>query len=122
MNANAASGVVAAAVSAPKSTATVAPKVAPPSDKEPKALVAERGDDVELSESSRFLQASVAQSEARPKEPPVVAAKRPASQWEQDRMDQIDRLVLLLHKGQYHVEPFMVDEIALRLARQMIHA
>ena len=35
-------------------------------------------------------------------------------------LDRIDRLEVLLHQGQYKVEPFMVDEIALRLARFMV--
>lgn len=42
-----------------------------------------------------------------------------ASQWSQDRLARLDHLALLVKEGHYRIEPFMVDEIALRLARAM---
>lgn len=42
--------------------------------------------------------------------------------WERDRLSRLDQMELLVQKGRYNVTPFMVDEIALRLARSMILA
>lgn len=48
--------------------------------------------------------------------------RHPGGEWEQDRLSKLDQLELLVQKGQYNIVPFMVDEIALRLARFMILA
>lgn len=80
-------------------------------------------DRLELSDSAKALQNPSSQAKSPEKTPDAAkpSAKSP-SQWDQDRLARIDQLELLLHKGQYRVEPFMVDEIALRLARSMVTA
>ena len=55
---------------------------------------------------------------------PVDAAPETGAQgpWERDRLSRLDQMELLVQKGRYNVTPYMVDEIAVRLARSMIAA
>ncbi len=78
-------------------------------------------DRVELSDQSKNRWGSVDLSEIKSEKIAEPDAKKPG-RWEETRLSQLDRLELLIQKGQYNITPFMVDEIALRLARSMILA
>jgi hypothetical protein len=119
MNANVSAGAMIVATSAAKPSAPTAKSVAIPQDQEStKAKVRDATDNLDLSEGALALQSAQA---TQPKlDAPRIPVQAPRSQWDQDKLDQIDRLEVLLHQGQYKVEPFMVDEIALRLARFMV--
>jgi len=77
-------------------------------------------DRLELSGSSQDLQPAAARSKTLDTRPePKPEDPDEASQWSQDRLARLDHLALLVKEGHYRIEPFMVDEIALRLARAM---
>ncbi|HQF55656.1 MAG TPA: hypothetical protein PK208_11120 [Fibrobacteria bacterium] len=117
MNANVSSAAAVVATNAAKPSPQTAKTVSTPVEAS-KHPIPETTDNLDLSEGALALQEALAPS---PKiEPPQVPIAAPRSQWDQDKLDRIDRLEVLLHQGQYKVEPFMVDEIALRLARFMV--
>ena len=104
-------------INASKAMATPAPQVAVPPVRSAPASepskTATPQDKVEISDQAANLLQSRSDS-GKPISHP--------SQWSQDRAARLDQLELLVQKGQYHIEPFMVDEIALRLARSMVSA
>ncbi len=119
MNANVSAGAAIVATDAAKATAQMVKPLATPvgeSRKAPREIV----DNLDLSEGSLALQTTSVQQPEPKIEAPRIPIQAPRSQWDQDKLDQIDRLEVLLSKGQYSVEPFMVDAIALRLARFMV--
>lgn len=118
MNANVSAGAAIVATNATKAPIQTTKPVTSPVGEQPKQPIRDTADNIDLSEGALALQmASVPEPKIQAPQIPIQA---PRSQWDQDRLDQIDRLEVLLSKGQYHVEPFMVDAIALRLARFMV--
>lgn len=49
--------------------------------------------------------------------PPLLGAKE--STWQSERKSKLDRLETLVRQGQYKVDPFILDELAVRMARLM---
>ena len=49
--------------------------------------------------------------------PPLLGAKE--SSWQSERKSKLDRLETLVRQGQYKVDPFILDELAVRMARLM---
>lgn len=49
--------------------------------------------------------------------PPLLGAKE--STWQNERKSKLDRLETLVRQGQYKVDPFILDELAVRMARLM---
>lgn len=49
--------------------------------------------------------------------PPLLGAKE--SNWQSERKSKLDRLETLVRQGQYKVDPFILDELAVRMARLM---
>lgn len=49
--------------------------------------------------------------------PPLLGAKEPT--WQSERKSKLDRLETLIRQGQYKVDPFILDELAVRMARLM---
>ena len=49
--------------------------------------------------------------------PPLLGAKE--STWQSERKSKLDRLETLIRQGQYKVDPFILDELAVRMARLM---
>lgn len=117
MNANVSSAAAVVATNAAKPSPQTKPLAGPL--EAAKRLIAETTDNLDLSEGALALQEALVPSSPKIEAPKVPIAA-PRSQWDQDKLDRIDRLEVLLHQGQYKVEPFMVDEIALRLARFMV--
>lgn len=117
MNANVSSAAAVVATNAAKPSLQTKALASPlEASKHP---IREATDNLDLSEGALALQEALVPSSPKIEAPKVpIAAAR--SQWDQDKLDRIDRLEVLLHQGQYKVEPFMVDEIALRLARFMV--
>jgi hypothetical protein len=77
-------------------------------------------DRVELSSTSQDLKPEGgAQPPTDTRSAPKPEDPDEASKWSQDRLARLDHLALLVKEGHYRIEPFMVDEIALRLARAM---
>lgn len=77
-------------------------------------------DRVELSSTSQDLKPEGgAQTPTDTRSAPKPEDPNEASKWSQDRLARLDHLALLVKEGHYRIEPFMVDEIALRLARAM---
>lgn len=118
MNANVSAGAAIVATNAAKTTAQMAKPSATPAGESRKAIH-EAVDNLDISEGSLALQKASVQQESKI-DAPKIPIEAPRSQWDQDKLDRIDRLEVLLHQGQYRVEPFMVDAIALRLARFMV--
>lgn len=50
-------------------------------------------------------------------QPPLLGAKE--STWQSERKTKLDRLETLVRQGQYKVDPFILDELAVRMARLM---
>lgn len=96
-----------------------------------KGAVRSRADTLEL--SSQGLRLSLTQGveppppeEPTPPEPealeanqapPLLGAKE--STWQSERKSKLDRLETLVRQGQYKVDPFILDELAVRMARLM---
>lgn len=49
--------------------------------------------------------------------PPLLGTKE--STWQSERKSKLDRLETLVRQGQYKVDPFILDELAVRMARLM---
>ncbi len=76
-----------------------------------------------LSDSSKSLQS---QATGAKKSAAKLVLPEPklasTSQWNKERMAKLDQIQLKVQQGRYNIEPFMVDEIALRLARLLVNS
>lgn len=92
---------------------------------------ASRQDTLELSAKGLRLSQTQGADDAPPPEPPPpppretipegeqTALLGKESNWESERKAKLDRLETLVRQGQYKVDPFILDELAVRMARLM---
>jgi hypothetical protein len=73
----------------------------------------------DLSEPQEVSKADAEGTELEPFTYPKPFERTP-SQWQQERLARLDRVETLIKQGQYKVDPFMVDELAVVLARNMV--
>lgn len=69
-------------------------------------------DRLELSREGSDLADSLSEAE--------VDEDSPGARWEAQRQAKLDRIELLVREGKYEIEPFMVDALAVELARGLV--
>lgn len=117
-------------VALPGSTQTIAGNE--PGSGGTKEAVRSRADSLELSSQGLRLSQTQGVEPPPPEEPPpppepeITEATEPPpllgakeSTWQSERKSKLDRLETLVRQGQYKVDPFILDELAVRMARLM---
>jgi len=114
----------------PSTTSTLSGSTAPAGVPDP-FRPGSRQDTLELSAKGLRLAQTQGGEDAPPPEPPppppqetIPEGERTAllgkeSNWESERKAKLDRLETLVRQGQYKVDPFILDELAVRMARLM---